>query len=80
MAILAAGPSVSLRTGFGMSFTGEAEVDNSKLSGSDKTEGVLNLGGAVVLPNNILLDLGVGVGVTDDAPDVTARLALTHRF
>ncbi len=80
MAILAAGPSVSLRTGFGMSFTGEAEVDNSKLSGSDKTEGVLNLGGAVVLPNNILLDLGVGVGVTDDASDVTARLALTHRF
>lgn len=80
MTILAAGPGVSLRTGFGMSFTGEAEVDNSKLSGSDKTEGVLNLGGAVVLPNNILLDLGVGIGVTDDAADVTARLALTHRF
>ena len=79
-AILAAGPGVSLRTGFGLSFTGEAEVDNNKLSGSDKTEGVLNLGGAVVLPNNILLDLGVGVGVTDDAADVTARLALTHRF
>lgn len=80
MTILAAGPGVSLRTGFSMNFTGEAEVDNSKLSGSDKTEGVLNLGGAVVLPNNILLDLGVGVGVTDDAADVAARLALTHRF
>ncbi len=79
-AILAAGPGVSLRTGFGLSFTGEAEVDNSKINGSDKTEGVLNLGGAVVLPNNILLDLGVGIGVTDDAADVTARLALTHRF
>jgi hypothetical protein len=79
-AILAAGPGVSLRTGFGMSFTGEAEVDNSKLNGSDKTEGVLSLGGAVVLPKNTLLDLGVGVGVTDDAPDVTARLALAYRF
>lgn len=79
-AILAAGPGVSLRTGFGLSFTGEAEVDNSKINGSDKTEGVLNLGGAVVLPNNVLLDLGVGIGVTDDAADVAARLALTHRF
>jgi hypothetical protein len=79
-AILAAGPGVSLRTGFGMSFTGEAEVDNRKINGSDKTEGVLNLGGAVVLPTNTLLDVGVGVGVTDDAPDVTARLALTYRF
>jgi hypothetical protein len=79
-AILAAGPRVSLRTGFGLSFTGEAEVDNDDLSGSDTTEGVLNVGGAVVLPNNTLLDLGVGVGVTDDAPDVTVRLALAHRF
>jgi len=79
-AILAAGPGVSLRTGFGLSFTDEAEVDNQKISGSDKTEGVLNLGGAVVLPGKNLLDLGVGVGVTDDAPDVAVRLALTHRF
>jgi hypothetical protein len=79
-AILAAGPGVSLRTGFGLAFTGEAEVDNEKISGSDKTEGVLNLGGAVVLPGKNLLDLGVGVGVTDDAPDVAVRLALTHRF
>lgn len=79
-AILAAGPKVSLRTGLGLAFTGEAEVDNKKISGSDKTEGVLNLGGAVVLPGRNLLDLGVGVGVTDDAPDVAVRLALTHRF
>jgi hypothetical protein len=80
MAILAAGPGVSLRTGFGLSFTDEAKVDSEKISGSDKTEGVLNIGGAVVLPANILLDLGVGIGVTDDAPDVAARLALTYRF
>jgi hypothetical protein len=80
MTILAAGPGVSLRTGFGLSFTDESKVDSEKLSGSDRTEGVLNLGGAVVLPRNILLDLGVGIGVTDDAPDVATRLALTYRF
>lgn len=79
-AILAAGPRVSLRTGFGLAFTGEAKVDGDDISGSDKTEGVLNVGGAVVLPGKNLLDLGVGVGVTEDAPDVAVRLALTHRF
>ncbi|MEZ5865977.1 MAG: transporter [Geminicoccaceae bacterium] len=79
-AILAAGPRVSLRTGFGLAFTSEAKVDGDKIDGSDKTEGVLNVGGAVVLPGKNLLDLGVGVGVTEDAPDVAVRLALTHRF
>ncbi len=79
-AILAAGPRVSLRTGFGLAFTSEAKVDGDKVSGSDRTEGVLNVGGAVVLPGKNLLDLGVGVGVTEDAPDVAVRLALTHRF
>jgi hypothetical protein len=78
--ILAAGPGVSLRTGFAMKFTDEAEVDGRELAGTDKTEGVLSLGAAVSLSPSILLDVGVGIGVTDDAPDVSTKLALAYRF
>lgn len=78
--ILAAGPGVSLRTGFAMKFTDEAEVDGRELAGTDKTEGVLSLGAAVSLSPSILLDVGVGIGVTDDASDVSTKLALAYRF
>jgi hypothetical protein len=78
--ILAAGPGVSLRTGFAMRFTDEAEVDGREVAGSDKTEGVLSLGAAVSLSPSTLLDVGVGIGVTDDAPDVSTKLALAYRF
>jgi hypothetical protein len=79
-AILAAGPGVSLRTGFAMSFTDEADVDGEEVAGSGRTEGVLSLGTGVTLSPSTLLDVGVGIGVTDDAPDVTARVALAYRF
>jgi hypothetical protein len=78
--VLAAGPGVSLRTGFGMKFTDEAEVDGRELAGTDKTEGVLSLGAAASLSPRTLIDVGVGIGVTDDAPDVTTKLALAYRF
>jgi hypothetical protein len=46
-AVLAAGPDVSLRAGFAMSFTDEADVDGEEVAGSGKTEGVLSLGTGV---------------------------------
>jgi hypothetical protein len=79
-AVLAAGPDVSLRAGFAMSFTDEAEVDGKEVAGSGRTEGVLSLGTGLTLSPSTLLDVGVGIGVTDDAPDVTARVALAYRF
>jgi hypothetical protein len=78
--VLAAGPGVSLRAGFGMSFTGEAEVEGEEVAGSGRTEGVLSLGTGVTVAPGALLDVGVGIGVTDDAPDVAARAALAYRF
>jgi hypothetical protein len=79
-AVLAAGPGVSLRAGFGMAFADEAEVDGEEVAGSGRTEGVLSLGAGVALTPGALLDVGVGVGVTEDAPDVTTRVALAYRF
>ena len=78
--ILAAGPNVSLRTGFSLAFTDKAEVDGTKVAGSDRTEAVLSLGAAVTLTPKALLDASIGVGVTDDAPDVATRVALAYRF
>lgn len=78
--VLAAGPGVALRTGLTMNFTGEARVDGNKIDGSDKTEGVLGVGTSVTLPDNVLLDVSAGIGVTEDAPDVALRAALAYRF
>ena len=78
--VLAAGPGVALRTGLTMNFTGEASVDGNKIDGSDKTEGVLGVGTSVTLPDNVLLDVSAGIGVTEDAPDVALRAALAYRF
>lgn len=78
--VLAAGPGVALRTSLTMNFTGEASVDGNKIDGSDKTEGVLGLGTSVTLPDDVLLDVSAGIGVTEDAPDVALRAALAYRF
>lgn len=78
--VLAAGPGVALRTGLTMNFTSAASVDGNKIDGSDKTEGVLGIGTSINLPDNVLLDVSAGIGVTEDAPDVALRAALAYRF
>jgi hypothetical protein len=83
-AFLAASPETSLRFVFQQSFTDEVRINeppfNGKLPASDLTSGVLTLGASSVIGRGLLLDLAVGAGLTDDAPDYTARLSLAWRF
>jgi hypothetical protein len=79
-AVLAAGPGVSLRGGFSVGFSDEATVDGDRVAGSDRVDGRLNFGVGATLTDKVLLDLGFGVGVTDDAPDFTTRAGLAYRF
>jgi hypothetical protein len=78
--ILAAGPGVSLRTSMTMSFSDETKVDGKKVAGSDAVQGILQFGAAASVSERTLLDFSVGVGVTDDAPDVGLRFATAYRF
>jgi|GEM_PF-6267833 hypothetical protein len=78
--VLAAGPGVSLRTILALDFTEETSVDGQMIDGSDSVEGVLQLGAAAAISDKTLLDFGVNVGVTDDAPDIGLRIATAYRF
>lgn len=77
---LAAGPDTSLRLALSQSFTGKAEIDDTSIPGSDETSASLTAGASLVLGRGVLLDSSVTAGLTDDAPDYSARIALPVRF
>lgn len=79
-AILAAGPGTSLRAGISQSFTSETEINGQSIAGSDQVSSMLQIGASAALPARALLDISAGVGITEDAPDLTLRAALPYRF
>jgi hypothetical protein len=50
------------------------------VTGSDQLAASLSLGVATVLQQNMLLDVGVSVGLTEDAPDFGVAVSLPIRF
>jgi hypothetical protein len=79
-AVLAAGPDTSLRVSLSQTFAGKAEINGEELPGSSETAASLNLGASSVLGRGVLLDASASIGLTEDAPDYGARLALPIRF
>ncbi|MEZ5824964.1 MAG: transporter [Geminicoccaceae bacterium] len=79
-AVLAASPHTSLKIGYTHRYEKKTEFAGDGVPGSSRTFGVLSLGAAAVVARRTLLDFTIGVGLGDDAPDVTARLAMPIRF
>jgi hypothetical protein len=77
---LAASPETSLRFVLNQQFANEFKVDGDTIDGSDRVIGSLTIGAATILGRNVLLDLSAEVGLTDDAPDYAARVAVPIRF
>ena len=77
---LAAGPDTSLRLALSQSFIGKTEVNDTKIPGSKETSASLTAGASLVLGRGVLLDTSVTAGLTDEAPDYSARVALPVRF
>ncbi|MGI9418545.1 MAG: transporter, partial [Geminicoccaceae bacterium] len=77
---LAAGPDTSLRLALSQSFISKAEIDGASIPGSKETSASLTAGASLVLGRGVLLDSSVTAGLTDDAPDYSARIALPVRF
>ena len=77
---LAVTPDTSLRFSFDQRFVHDAEFNVHTINGSDQTIGTLSLEVGTVLTRRVLLNLGVDVGVTEDAPDYTATISLPVRF
>jgi hypothetical protein len=78
--ILSAGPGTSLRLGLSHSMRSEAEVNGQEIAGSDEVSSIFQVGAAAALPWRTLLDVSAGIGITEDAPDLTLRVSLPYRF
>jgi uncharacterized coiled-coil protein SlyX len=79
-AVLAASPETSLRFFFDQGFVERAEIDGQGVSGSDTWVGLLSIGASSILSRRVLLDAELGIGLTENAPDYTFRVALPIQF
>jgi len=63
-----------------VSVKGEVERDGSRVDGSGRTIGILELGTGFVISKQLYLSISADVGITDDAPDVQLGVSLPVRF
>jgi len=79
-ASLAVSPDITLSAGLDFAFEDEIEINGAKVSGSDTTTGMVELGAGVVLSKDVFLTFTGAFGITDDSPDVTLGMSLPIRF
>ncbi|MGH8655735.1 MAG: transporter [Gammaproteobacteria bacterium] len=79
-ALLAASPETSLRVILNQTFVNELEVGDGAISGSDQVFGTMDFGVSSIIGRGKFLDLTVGMGLTDEAPDYSVGISLAVRF
>jgi len=77
---IALSPETSLSLAFYAAYQDETEVSGVKIDGSDRTLASLAVGGSVLLAPGTLLNLSVGIGLTDDADDFSLALSVPIRL
>lgn len=77
---LALSPETSLRFQLFGSYEDDTKVMGQEISGSDRTVGTFVVGGSTFLARGILLNLALGIGLTNDADDFSITLSLPIRF
>jgi hypothetical protein len=79
-AFLAVSPDTSLQLGFSLVHSDEVQLNGNDVSGSDQLAASLNLGIATILQRNVLFDLTLSVGLTNDSPEFGLGFNLPLRF
>lgn len=77
---VALSPQTSLNFSLSMAYQEETKLSGSVQEGSDRTIGSLIIGGSTIIGRRTLLNLSLGVGLTEDADDVSVSLSLPMRF
>jgi len=77
---IALSPETSLRLSFSAAYQDETELSGQKIDGSDRTIGSVSLGSSTLVAPGILLNLSVGIGLTDDADDFSLLVSLPIRL
>ncbi len=73
-------PDISLNAQYIQRFASHTEFDDRKLSGTTLNVGTANLGFTWALTRYLAMDFTLGIGLTEDAPDVTAQVRFPFRF
>jgi hypothetical protein len=79
-AFLATSPETSLRAVLQENFFQDIRVHDITLRGSDTVQSILNFGASSILGRGLLVDLQVGIGLTNAAPKYSVILSSTYRF
>jgi hypothetical protein len=79
-AFLATSPETALRAVLQQNFLQNTTVDNVTFKGSNSAQSILTFGASSILGRGILVDLQVGIGLTNSAPKYSAILSSTYRF
>ena len=79
-AFLGTSPETTLRGVVQENFIRSIRVDDVTLRGSDTVQSTLNFGASSILGRGLLLDLQLGLGLTNAAPKYSVILSSTYRF
>jgi hypothetical protein len=79
-AFLATSPETTLRTVLSQNFLQDISVNGVTIPGSNTVQPILTFGASSILGRGILVDLQVGLGLTNTAPKYQVILSSTYRF
>jgi hypothetical protein len=79
-AFLATSPETTLRTVLSQNFVQDVSVNGVTIPGSNTVQPILTFGASTILGRGILVDLQVGLGLTNTAPKYQVILSSTYRF
>jgi hypothetical protein len=77
---LATSPETTLRTVLSQSFVQDVTVNGTTIPGSNTVQPILTFGASSILGRGFLVDLQVGLGLTNSAPKYQIVLSSTYRF
>jgi hypothetical protein len=77
---IALSPETSLRFALTGAYQEEFELSGNQVAGSDRTFASFVIGGSTLLAPGVLLNTSLGIGLTEDADDLSLLFSLPIRF
>lgn len=78
--VLAVNPETSLSVAWDQTFTRGTTVDGVRIPGSYMVGGTLRFGGSYIYAPGKIIDLGLGIGLTRDVPNLQFTVGVPLRF
>lgn len=79
-AAYALSPETSLRFALRGAWQSEIEQFGTRVDGSSRTLGTFVIGGSTLLARGVLLNTSLGIGLTEDAEDLSLTFSLPIRL